>query len=44
LLQSNSVGLNDSGSWFPVPGSTLTNVFSVPVATTRPQVFFRLTD
>jgi autotransporter-associated beta strand protein len=41
-LQTNSVGLSATGSWFDYPGSTtLTNV-SILINQARPQVFFRM--
>jgi autotransporter-associated beta strand protein len=42
LLQSNSVGLASSSSWFTLPGSGSTNQFTFPVDRTKPSVFFRM--
>jgi len=41
-LESNSVGLTDTGSWFTVTGSAQTNRMFLPAETSRPNVFFRL--
>jgi autotransporter-associated beta strand protein len=42
LLQSNSVGLTSSNSWFTLPGSGSTNKFIFTVDATKPTVFFRM--
>src|SRR5438046_3229773 len=41
-LQSNSVGLTATGSWFPVPGSTTTNQITIPLNSTQTSVFYRM--
>jgi hypothetical protein len=41
-LQSNSVGLTATGSWFPVAGSIVTNQIILPMDGTRTNVFFRM--
>jgi autotransporter-associated beta strand protein len=41
-LQTNSVGLTSTNSWFPYPGSaSVTNVI-ISISPTQPSVFFRL--
>ena len=42
ILQSNSVGLNNSSMWYTVPGSGATNRMILPIAYTKAAVFFRL--
>jgi hypothetical protein len=42
-LQSNSVSLTATGSWYTVTGSTSTNQITVPVDPTKSQVFYRMT-
>jgi autotransporter-associated beta strand protein len=44
LLQSNAVGVANSGAWQPVPGSTTTNSVSITISTNTPQVYFRLVN
>ncbi len=41
-LQSNSVGVTASGSWFPVPGSTATNQIVLPIDPTMTNVYYRM--
>ena len=41
-LQSNSVGLTVTSSWFTVAGSTATNLITVTPDTTRTNVFYRM--
>jgi autotransporter-associated beta strand protein len=41
-LQSNSVGLSSPSQWFMVPGSTATNIVTLPINPAAPRVFFRL--
>jgi autotransporter-associated beta strand protein len=41
-LQSNSVDIGDTNSWFTLPGSTTTNQISLPVNPGVDSVFFRL--
>lgn len=41
-LQTNSVGLASTNSWFPMAGSTATNHVLFTVDPTRPNVFYRL--
>lgn len=41
-LESNSVSLTASGSWFTVPGSAVTNLMTLPISTADSNVFFRL--
>jgi hypothetical protein len=41
-LQSNSVGLQATGAWFPVSGSTLTNQFTITPDATKTAVFYRM--
>lgn len=43
LLQSNSVGLTSSSSWFTVPNSGNASQFVVPIDPAKPSVFYRLT-
>jgi autotransporter-associated beta strand protein len=42
LLQSNSVSLTSTNSWFTLPGSGSTNQFTFPVDPTKTNVFFRM--
>jgi hypothetical protein len=42
LLQSNSVGLMATNSWFTVPGSTATNQITITPNPNRTNVFYRL--
>jgi len=42
LLQSNSVGLLATNAWFPVAGSTATNLITVTPDTTQTNVFYRM--
>jgi hypothetical protein len=41
-LETNSVGLQATNSWFEVPASTQTNLVAIPVNAASPQVYFRL--
>ena len=41
-LQSNSVSLTATSSWFLVPGSTTTNIVTMPVDSAETNVFFRM--
>jgi hypothetical protein len=41
-LQSNSVGLEASGAWFPVSGSTLTNQITIAPEAGQSNVFYRM--
>ncbi|HWX22433.1 MAG TPA: hypothetical protein VN578_21235, partial [Candidatus Binatia bacterium] len=41
-LQSNSVGLQATGAWFPVSGSALTNQITIPPGANQSNVFYRL--
>jgi Concanavalin A-like lectin/glucanases superfamily/Ricin-type beta-trefoil lectin domain-like len=41
-LESNSVGLGATGSWFTVAGSASTNKMFIPLDASRANVFFRL--
>ena len=41
-LQSNSVGLANSGAWFPVPGSTTTNQVIMKISPAATNVFYRM--
>ena len=41
-LQSNSVGLANSGAWFDVPGSATTNQVNILFDPTQPNVFYRM--
>ena len=41
-LQSNSVGLTATGSWFTIPGSAATNQFTVTPDITASNVFYRM--
>ncbi len=41
-LQSNSVSVASSGSWFPVAGSTATNSMTFTINPAAPQVFYRM--
>ncbi len=41
-LQSNSVGLQATNSWFPVSGSTLTNRITITPGTNQTSVFYRM--
>lgn len=42
LLQSNSVSLTSTNSWFTISGSGGTNQFTFTVDPTKPSVFFRM--
>ena len=42
LLQSNSVGITGTSSWFVVPGSAATNSMSFTINPTNRNVFYRL--
>jgi hypothetical protein len=42
LLQSNSVGIMASNSWFDVPGSGAGNTYPVTLEPLRTNVFYRL--
>jgi hypothetical protein len=41
-LESNSVSLMATGTWFTVPGSAATNQMSIPLNASSSNVFFRL--
>jgi hypothetical protein len=41
-LESNSVGLTASDSWYTVANSSATNSIQVPIDSTQTNVFFRL--
>jgi len=41
-LQSNSVGLQATGAWFPVSGSTLTNQITISPDANKTSVFYRM--
>lgn len=41
-LESNSVGLTATGSWYAVSGSSSTNQISLPIGTSASNVFYRL--
>jgi hypothetical protein len=41
-LQSNSVGLRATGSWFAVPGASATNQIVLPINRANSNVFYRL--
>jgi hypothetical protein len=41
-LQSNSVGLTSTGSWFTIPGSAATNQITIMLDATKPNVFYRM--
>jgi autotransporter-associated beta strand protein len=41
-MQTNSIGITSTGSWFPLPGSAATNHVIVTVDRTRGNVFYRL--
>jgi hypothetical protein len=41
-LQSNSVGVTATGSWFTVPGSTVTNQITITPDTTKSSVYYRM--
>lgn len=41
-LETNAVNVADSASWFTYPGSESTTSLSIPVDTTKTNVFFRL--
>ena len=41
-LQSNSVGLRATGSWFPVAGSSATNQIVLPINPAKLNVFYRM--
>jgi len=41
-LQSNSVGLQAAGAWFPVSGSTLTNQITITPDANKTSVFYRM--
>ena len=42
LLQSNSVNVTDTNSWFTVTGSAATNSVIITVDPAKPQVFYRM--
>jgi hypothetical protein len=42
ILQSNSVGLTASNSWFAIPNSTDITNLNIVIDPTTPNVFFRL--
>ena len=42
LLQSNSVGITSTNSWYVVPGSSATNGMSFTIDPAKPNVFYRL--
>jgi autotransporter-associated beta strand protein len=41
-LQTNSVGLTSTGSWFPYPGSASVTNVNITINPAQPNVFFRL--
>ncbi|HSU53861.1 MAG TPA: hypothetical protein VLT36_07390, partial [Candidatus Dormibacteraeota bacterium] len=41
-LQSNSVGLTATGSWFAVPGASATNQMTLPINPAKTNVFYRM--
>jgi hypothetical protein len=41
-LESNAVSLTATGSWFTVPGSSVTNLMSLPINPVSSNVYFRL--
>jgi hypothetical protein len=41
-VQSNSVGLTATGSWFAVPGASATNQITIPVDHAKQSVFYRM--
>jgi hypothetical protein len=41
-VQSNSVGLTATGSWFAVPGTSATNQITIPLDHAKQNVFYRM--